>query len=177
MVAIRTTQIVAHETGVADTVDPLGGSYYVEALTDAIEDRSERLLDRVMKIGGAVEAIESGFMASELGRSAYKRLREIETGERISVGVNMYKTDEPVRMSVFKVNPDLEDRQIEKLDKLKKERDGHLTASCLKSVEEAAYDGANLTPAILEAVKAYATVGEICVVLRKVFKEYVPAKY
>jgi methylmalonyl-CoA mutase N-terminal domain/subunit len=177
MVAIRTTQIVAHESGVADTIDPLGGSYFVESLTDEIEDKSKRLLDRVIEMGGAVEAIDSGFMSSELGRSAYKRLREMETGERIAVGVNIYKTNEPIGISVFKVNPDLENRQIEKLDKLKKERDGQRAASCLRSIEEAAAEGVNLTPSILDAVKAYATVGEICGALRKVFKEYVPAKY
>jgi len=122
-IAARTQQIIADETGVPDTIDPLAGSYFVEALTDDIEDSAGKLFDKVEAMGGAMAAIENGFMEAEIGRSAYRDLREVETGERVTIGVNKYQVDEPIPFEITKGDPLEEEKQIGKLRKLKRERD------------------------------------------------------
>jgi methylmalonyl-CoA mutase, N-terminal domain len=171
-VAVRTVQILAHETGIINTTDPLGGSYYIEALTDKIEGKIIKLFEQVEARGGAIKAIESGFISQQIGMSAYKWLKAIESGEKVVVGVNMYKVDEPLSIKIFKVDPALEEKQIERLKKLKAGRDNHKVKNTLKGLKEAVADGVNLVPPILAAVKSYATIGEICGVLREVFGEY-----
>ena len=176
-ISLRTQQIIAYETGVVNTVDPLAGSYYVEALTDEIEDRVTDLFNRVQSMGGAVSAIEQGFMTREIAKSAYQRLKEVENGERVVVGLNRYQVDEPVRLQILKVDPKEEERQIQKLQKLRMERDNSKVKSGLKQLGEAAREGVNLVQPILPAVQAYATIGEICDTLKEVFGEYKETAY
>ncbi|WP_047985385.1 acyl-CoA mutase large subunit family protein [Ornithinibacillus californiensis] len=172
-IALRTQQIIAHESGVADTVDPLGGSYYVEELTDKIESEIEGYLNQIRDIGGAVAAIEEGYMQREIHRTAYETQKRIEKEEEIIVGLNKFKIEEEVNPELLKVDEELERQQKSKLRKIKNERDNDLVDSTLKQLKWAAsQNGENLMPYILNAVKAYASVGEICNVLRKEFGEY-----
>lgn len=171
-VALRTQQIVACETGVADTVDPLGGSYYVEALTDEMEDQATKLFDKIEAMGGAVVAIERGFIEAEISKSAYNDLKQIESGEKVVVGLNKYQVDEPTPMKLMKVDPGEEERQIEKLKRLRRERNNAKVTTTLRELKGAAKEGVNLVEPILAAVKSYVTIGEICDVLRDVFGEY-----
>jgi len=176
-IATRTQQIISEETGVMDTVDPLGGSYYVEALTDELEDKATELFKKVEAMGGAIVAIENGFMEAEIGKSAYKDLREVETGERVRIGVNKYQVDEALSIGMMKIDPLEEEKQLRKLHRLKKERDNDKVKHDLQVIKEAAQDKVNLVPPILKAVKSYTTIGEICGVLREVFGDYQRPKY
>ncbi len=172
--ALRTQQIVAHESGVANTVDPLAGSFFVEELTDRIEEEARGILEEIDRMGGMVAAIERGYVQNRIERSAYLYGKSVENKERIVVGVNEF-TDpgEKVEMDLFRVSPQVREKQVEKLRAVKARRDGKAVARALEAVRAAAEeDGANLMPPILEAVKAYATIGEICGELRKVFGEY-----
>ncbi len=171
--AVRTQQILAHESGVADTVDPLAGSYYVEALTDELERRAEALLNEVEAMGGAVVAIERGLMQKAIQEEAYRFQREVEAGRRIVVGVNAF-TDEtaPPPPPLFRVNAEVAERQHERLSALRRERDVADVTRSLAALRDVAQGDANLLLPILDAVKAYATVGEICGVLREVFGTY-----
>ena len=169
---MRTLQIVSEETGLQNTVDPLGGSYYVEALTDEIEERATKLLEKIEKLGGVVACIDKGFQERLIGESAYEQMRQIKSGEMVHVGVNKYRTDEPIKMNLMKVDPKEEERQIEKVKRLRRERDNEKVEAALKGLKEAALEGVNLFPSVLDAVKAYATGGEICDTLRSVYGEY-----
>jgi methylmalonyl-CoA mutase N-terminal domain/subunit len=172
-VALRTQQIIAYESGVADTVDPLAGSYYVEALTNEIEERAMEYIQKVDDMGGAVAAIEKGFFQREIAESAYRYQKEIEEKKRIIVGVNEYIIeDEKIPIKLLRVDPDVERRQIERLQKLRRERDNRKVKEVLEKLHYAATKNENLMPTIIEAVKAYATLGEIMDVLRKVYGEY-----
>jgi methylmalonyl-CoA mutase N-terminal domain/subunit len=171
-VALRTQQIIAHESGVANTVDPLGGSYCVEALTHRIERQVHDYFDRINDLGGVVPAIERGFFQREIAESAYRFQREIEQHERVEVGVNRYVDAEPVQIPLLKMDPEGERRQIARLQQVREERDSGAVAACLARLEGAARGDENLMPAILDAVRAYATLGEMCGVLRRVFGEY-----
>ncbi|WP_026906632.1 acyl-CoA mutase large subunit family protein [Paucisalibacillus globulus] len=172
-IALRTQQIIANESGVADTVDPLGGSYYIEALTDKIEDEIGVYLKQIKELGGAVSAIEEGFMQREIHRTAYETQKRIEKEEEIIVGLNKYKLDEEVNTELLKVDEELERQQKSFLQDIRKQRDNEMVESTLKQLEWAAKNlEENLMPYILNAVKAYASVGEICNVLRKEFGEY-----
>lgn len=170
--ALRTQQIVAYESGIINTVDPLAGSYFVEALTDELEERATELFNKVQEMGGAIPAIESGFMQSQIMQSAYQFLKEVESGERIVVGVNKFQVDEPTTIKLTKLDETVEERQIEKLKKLRKERDNSKVQKTLKELKEAAIEGVNLVLPCMAAVKAYATIGEICGVLRGLWGEY-----
>ncbi|UCG66891.1 MAG: methylmalonyl-CoA mutase [Deltaproteobacteria bacterium] len=172
-IPLRTQQIIAEETGVTNTVDPLAGSYYVEALTSEIEERVTQLFNEVEARGGALAAIEEGFMTGEIAKSAYQQLRQVESGEKVVVGVNKYQVDEPITIQLLKVDPREEKRQIKKVKQLKKERDNSEVRRTLNELKDAAEKGDNLVPPTLAAVKTYATVGEICDVLREVYGEYV----
>jgi methylmalonyl-CoA mutase, N-terminal domain len=171
-IALRTQQVIAHETGVTDTADPLAGSYFIESLTNEIEERAQELLDRVEDMGGAVAAIESGYMQQEIQEAAVRQQREIESGERVVVGVNKYRNEDEQPQIIFRVNTAIAREQIERLRRLRAERDSAAVEASLSRLGEAARGEDNLMPAILEAVKAYATLGEICGELRGVFGEY-----
>ncbi len=173
-VALRTQQLIAYESGVADTVDPLGGSYYVEALTEETLERAEEYIDKIDELGGAASAIEKGFMQREIQDSAYRYQKEIEKGERVVVGVNKFQVDEQSPMDLLRVDPAVRVSQIERLKALKSERDSNKVKSILSDLRKAAEGSDNLMPCILDAVKAYATLGEICDELRGVFGEYQP---
>ena len=172
-IALRTQQIIANESGVADTVDPLGGSYYVEELTDKMEEEVNKYLEQIKDIGGAVQAVEEGFMQREIHQKAYETQKNIEKKEEIIVGLNKYKLDEEVNPDLLKVNEELEQAQIEVLENVRAKRDQDKVDEILATLRaQAKVHDENLIPPILEAVKAYATVGEICNVLRDEFGEY-----
>jgi methylmalonyl-CoA mutase N-terminal domain/subunit len=172
--ALRTQQIIAHESGVALSADPLAGSFYVEDLTDRIEAEAEALIARLDAMGGAVEAIARGVIQREIQESAYRTQREIEAGERVVVGVNAFRVDEAPPADILRIDPALEARQVQRLRDLRARRDGAAVAAALHALEEAAADpAANLMPFVLDAVRALATVGEIADALRRVFGEYV----
>lgn len=171
--ALRTQQIIAQESGVANTIDPLGGSYAVEYLTNEIEEKAFGYIEKIDGMGGATAAIERGFYQREIAESAYRQQREIESGERIIVGVNMYKDDgEQAPVEVLRVDPELEKRQIEKLKAFKGSRDMGRVEHALKDLRKAAEGDANLIPFIIGAIEAQATNGEISETFREVFGEY-----
>jgi len=174
-VALRTQQIVAHESGVTNLVDALGGSYAVEHLTTRIEREVEEILERVEALGGAVPCIEQGFFQRELANAAYRRQKAIESGDRIIVGLNQYQDEPEQSIPLFKVDPESETRQIQQLRGLRETRDAGAVARTLAAVEDAARRGGNIIPATIEAVKAYATLGEICDTLRKVYGVHQPS--
>ncbi|MFP4200239.1 MAG: methylmalonyl-CoA mutase [Clostridia bacterium] len=171
-IALRTQQILAHESGVADTVDPLAGSFYVERLTDEIEEAAREYIREIDDRGGAPAAIEEGYVQREIQESAYRHQRAVESEERVVVGVNRYRTEEKPRWDILRVDPAIEERQLEKLEELRCGRDsGRVDAALEELTTRAASDG-NLMPPILEAVRAEATLGEITDALRSVFGEY-----
>jgi len=171
-VALRTQQVIAYETAVSDTVDPLAGSYYVENLTDQIEARAQDYIDQIDRLGGAVAAIEKGFVQKEIGAAAYQYQREIEAGSRVVVGLNKFQVKEERLSDLLKVDPSVGDRQVARLKELKSTRDNAAVQKALAELKAAAAGDANLMPLILTAVKALATLGEICDTLRAVFGEY-----
>lgn len=171
-IALRTQQVLAYESGVTETVDPLAGSYYVETLTNKIEEKALEYIRKIDKLGGVIQAIEKGFIQQEIQNSAYQYQKDIEEDKRIVVGVNKFKINEGLPKGLLKVNPEVGRRQIEELKKLKEERDNYKVKENLKSLEKAAKTDTNLMPLILDCVKSYATLGEICDVLRSIFGEY-----
>jgi len=171
-IALRTQQLIAYETGVADTVDPLAGSYYVEALTKEIYERAEAYIHKIDKMGGAVAAIEKGYIQREIQDSAYRYQREIEQEERIVVGQNRFQIEEAKPGGLLRVDPAVRTTQIERLKTLRSKREDERVKKTLSDLKKGAEGNENLMPLILEAVKAYATLGEICNVLRGVFGEY-----
>jgi methylmalonyl-CoA mutase N-terminal domain/subunit len=171
-VALRTQQIIAHESGMANTVDPLAGSYFVESLTNEIKSRAQEYLDKIETIGGALTAIERGYLQREIQESAYRQQRQVETKERIVVGMNDYAMSEATQPTLQRVDQTVCERQAERLAALRRQRGNERVKRALDEIEEAARGTANLMPPILAAVEAYATLGEICDVLRGVFGEY-----
>jgi methylmalonyl-CoA mutase N-terminal domain/subunit len=171
-VALRSQQVVAFETNVCDTVDPLAGSYYIEKLTDEVEARAQEYIDQIDRMGGAVAAIEKGFIQKEIGASAYRFQREIEKGERIIVGLNRFQTHEDKLTGLLKVDPEVGAKQVARLQELKSSRDNTAVQKTLAELKTAAQGTDNLMPPILKAVKALATLGEVCDTLRGVFGEY-----
>ncbi len=171
-VALRTQQIIAYESGVADVIDPLGGSYYVEWLTNEMEERAWEYIHKIEDMGGVIEAIEKGWLQQEIANSAYKYQREVDTKKRIIVGVNEYTTEEHEEVPLLKIDPKVEEEQIARLQKLRRERDNKKVKEILEKLRVEAEKGVNLMPTIIEAVKAYATLGEICDVLREVYGVY-----
>ncbi|WP_132057405.1 acyl-CoA mutase large subunit family protein [Halorussus amylolyticus] len=172
--ALRTQQILAHESGAADTIDPLAGSYYVESLTDDIEDEAFDILDTVDEKGGMLRAIEQQWVQRQIQDVAYERQREIEEEERIIVGVNEFEVDEEPEVDIQEVTEEEEQKQIAHLNDVKADRDDEEVEARLAALREAAEGDENVMPYIVDAVKAYATVGEICNVLRETFGEYQP---
>jgi len=172
-IALRTQQIIAYESGVADTIDPLAGSYYVESLTNALQQKAEEYIARIDEMGGAVKAVENGYMQREIQDAAYEYQRSVESKERIVVGVNQFQIEEPAPEGLLMVDPAVGELQAKKLAALKERRDNLAVANVLDELEQAARGDANLMPVILRAVQSYATLGEICDRLRNVFGEYV----
>lgn len=171
-VAIRTLQIIAEEMGFGSTVDPLGGSYYLESLTTDIENDITAEMSRVADLGGSLTAIDTGYFQSRMTEGAVRRQREFDTGERVSVGVNKYKSDVPLPQTTFRIDWEVEKRQQDALARLKADRDDRLVRETLAEVSRAAEREENVVPAVLEAVRAYATVGEICDVFREIYGEF-----
>ena len=171
-IALRTQQIVAHESGVAETVDPLAGSYYVEALTDRIEKEALEYIEKIDELGGAPSAIDNGYIQKEIQDSAYRYQMEIEAGKRLVVGVNKFQVKEEPAKGLLKVDPSVGEMQKKKLEKLRRTRDNSKVSQGLDNLKEAAQSDKNLMPYILEAARNYATLGEICGILREVFGEY-----
>jgi methylmalonyl-CoA mutase N-terminal domain/subunit len=170
--ALRTQQVIAYESGVAATVDPLGGAYAVEALTDAVEEEAEALLAEMDRRGGALRALESGWQQAEIRESAYRFQKQIESNDTLVVGVNVFEKNEPVPVEVFSVDPSIETDQVERLRAFRARRDGEKAAKALGEVENVANTDANLLPAILGAVESDCTLGEIADRLRGVFGEH-----
>jgi methylmalonyl-CoA mutase N-terminal domain/subunit len=171
-VALRTQQIIAHESGVTNTIDPLAGSYYVEQLTDQMEEEANHYFRQIEALGGVLLAIEAGFFQSEIAEAAYRYQMEIDTHERIIVGVNGYLVDEPTAIPILAMDPTGYDRQVGRLQRLRAERDNTAVQRALVALADGARGRANLMPAIIAAVETYATLGEICDVFREVFGVY-----
>ncbi|MBN1619924.1 methylmalonyl-CoA mutase family protein [candidate division WOR-3 bacterium] len=172
-IALRTQQIVGYESGVTNTVDPLGGSYFVESLTDSIESEAQTYISKIESLGGMISAIEKGFIQKEIQDSAYKYQKDIESNERIVVGVNKFSVEEKPPKGLLRVDPKLRDLQIKKTTEVKKNRNNEKVKKNLSALKVASSDpNANLMPFIVDAVKEYATLGEICSVLRETFGEY-----
>ncbi|MGI6666233.1 MAG: acyl-CoA mutase large subunit family protein [Bacillota bacterium] len=176
-IALRTQQIIAYESGVADTVDPLAGSYYVEKLTDEIEAKAEEYIKKIDDMGGATEAIERGFLQREIQDSAYKYQKAVEAKERLVVGVNSFEVQEEPPKGLLRVNPEIAEAQKKRLASLRAGRDSKAVSSALKEIEKTAKGEGNLVVPIVEAVRNYATIGEICDVLRNVFGTYRPGAF
>ena len=171
-IALRTQQIIGHESGVANTIDPIAGSYHLEQLTRAIEDGARELLTQIDAAGGTLAAIEAGFIQRHVQESAYKAQVAIDAGEAVVVGVNRFQTDEPSTIEVFQVDPELERQQKARVQKVRAERDAGRCRAALDEVARVAGSGENLVPPIIAAVESHATVGEIADTLRGVFGEY-----
>jgi methylmalonyl-CoA mutase N-terminal domain/subunit len=176
-VAVRTQQILAHELGITNTVDPLGGSYFIESLTSQIEKNIYEEFLKVDSLGGAIAAIEKGYYLSAITDGAIRRQKEFDRGERVAIGVNKYRIESKIPFGAFRIDPAIEQKQIERLNQVKKERNAKAVREALEFVREVAKGDENLVPPVLEAVRAYATVGEICNVLRDVFGEYQGREY
>ena len=171
-IALRTQQIAAYETEVTDSVDPLGGSFLIESLTSEIEKEAEEYIKKIDAMGGMIKAIEEGYVQKEIANSAYTYQREVENKERVIVGVNQFTIEELTPSNLLRVNPEVEKVQKQKIEKIKRERDDTLVEKSLQNLKKAAQGVDNLLPPTLDAVKAYATLGEIADVLREVFGEY-----
>lgn len=171
-IALRTQQIIAYESGVANTVDPLGGSYFVEALTDRMEREAQHIFDAINAQGGVIAAIRNGYFHREIADAAYRYQQEIDRGERIIVGVNAFQDDEPITIPILQMDPEGEKRHLERLNRVRRERDQELVKRRLAELRAAAQGTENMMPAILECVRAYCTLGEMCDVLREVFGVY-----
>ena len=171
-IALRTQQIVAFESGIADTADPLAGSYFVENLTKEIEDKSWELMQQIDQMGGSVAAIETGFMQNKIAESAYAYQKAIESNEKIIVGVNQFRNNSEIDIPILKINESIRQEQIKNLQTLKNNRDHQKVADCLLAIKTAAKEGTNLMPPVIEAVEAFCTLGEISDALRTVFGEY-----
>jgi methylmalonyl-CoA mutase N-terminal domain/subunit len=171
--ALRTQQLLAHETGVTRVTDPLGGSYYVEALTDAMEERIAEIMADLESYGGMVKAIEEGYVQRLISEEAYRSQRRLESGESVVVGVNRFQTDEPApEVHGYEMGEADKARQLGRLAEVRRERDAGQVADCLRTLGSAAAGDANLMPHLVEAVKAYCTLGEISDVLRDAWGEF-----
>jgi len=171
-IALRTQQIIAEESGVTNTIDPLGGSYYIEWLTDKMEEETYKYFNKVEKLGGVISAIEKGFFQREIAESAYKYQKEIDANKRKIVGVNEYITEDEITIPILKMDEKGEHRQINRLKKLRKERNNQKLEKYLNKLKKAAEGSENLMPYILNCIRSYGTLGETCDLLREIFGEY-----
>ena len=171
-IALRTQQVIAYESGVANTIDPLAGSYFVETLTDKMEAEAEAYFERIDQLGGVLSAIDCGFFQQEIADAAYTYQVAVDKGQRVVVGVNRYSSAEPLQMDLLKIDPAIEEKQVGRLKELKSRRDNQAVAGSLEELKKCATGSDNLIPKILNAVKLYATEGEIVATLKEVFGEY-----
>ena len=171
-IALRTQQIIAEESGAANTIDPLGGSYFVEALTHQTEAAVYDYFRQIDALGGVIPAIEAGFFQSEIAEASYRYQREIDQQQRKIVGVNAYTNDEPVTIPILETDPQGYARQVTRLQALRQSRDADRVNTSLNAVRRACEEGANVMPHLIETAKAYATLGEITQVMREVFGVY-----
>jgi len=171
-IALRTQQVIAHESGVTNTIDPLAGSYFVESLTSRIEKEAREYIEKIDEMGGILTGIEKGFVQREITQSAYDHQRGVEKKEKIVVGVNKFCESEDSNITTLKISPEVEELQKQRLNQLKEERNAEKVEQTLNELRRVAEGDGNLVPAVLEAVKSYATLGEICDVLREIFGEY-----
>ena len=174
--ALRTQQILAEETGVANTIDPLAGSYFVEALTDEMEGKAWDYITKIDELGGMVAAIEKGYPQAEIAESAFQFQRQVDSGERVIVGVNKHVTDNPP-ITMWRMRPEIQERQLRRLEEVKKTRDQAKVENLLGQIREASVDGENLMPYLIDAAREYATVQEICDVWRDLFGQYTDPGY
>ena len=172
--ALRTQQIIAYESGVADTIDPLAGSYVVEYLTDEISKRAMEYIQRIDDLGGALSAIEKGYMQNEIQDSAYRFQKEVESKGQVVVGVNSFQAEESKDLERLKVNPAIEQNQVKKLADLRKSRDNAKANELMAQLDQAAKGSDNLMPLLVTCMENDLTLGEVCGVLRKVWGEYQP---
>ena len=178
MLALRTQQIIAYESGVADTVDPVAGSYFVEYLTNQIEERASKYIEQIDNMGGAVVAIEKGFMQREIAEHAYRFQKEVEAEKRIIVGVNKFPIEEKIRIEILRIDSKIERKLLKHLNRIKQQRNKRKVDAILNKLRKAAErENVNLMPFMLQAVKEYATLGEICNTLREVFGEHKPTSF
>jgi methylmalonyl-CoA mutase, N-terminal domain len=171
-IALRTQQILQNEVGTTDTADPLGGAYFIETLTDELEERALELIDRVEELGGAVAAIEAGFVQREIEEAAYRYTAEVESGDRVVVGVNAFLEDEPEQIELHRLDPEIERRQLERTARVRAERNAQAAEAALAEVRRVAGTDENLLPVMREALRARCTVGEICETLRQEWGMY-----
>ncbi|MGZ4258185.1 MAG: acyl-CoA mutase large subunit family protein [Gaiellaceae bacterium] len=171
-IALRTQQLLAHEAGGTDTADPLGGSYFIESLTDELVARSRELIARVDELGGAVAAVEQGFIQGEIEEAAFRYSQQVESGEQVIVGVNRYREDEPEQIELQRIDPEAERRQLERTARVRAERDAAAAEAAAARVREAARGSENLLPPLRDALQAHCTIGELCNVLREEFGMY-----
>ena len=174
-IALRTQQIIAHESGVADTIDPLAGSYVIENLTDEIERQAAAYINRIDQLGGALRAIEAGFVQGEIGDAAYAYQRAVEHNEQIVVGMNQFQTQAELHLSRLKIDTSIETEQRQKLAELRQKRDNSRVSELRTQLEGAARGTENLMPCIVACVEGEVTLGEVCNTLRDVFGEYQPS--
>ncbi|MFV2074341.1 MAG: methylmalonyl-CoA mutase family protein, partial [Thermoanaerobaculales bacterium] len=177
LLALRTQQIVAHETGVTDTVDPLGGSYVIERLTEDLERDCYGYFDRIDALGGVLPALEEGFFQREIADASFRYQQEVDRGERILVGVNDYVSEEATEIPVIEIDPDGERQHTERLRRVRSERDETRARACLERIRIDCNGSENVMPALLEAAHAYCTLGEICGVMKEELGEYQPAAW
>ena len=170
--ALRTQQIVAYESGLADVIDPMGGSYYVENLTDQIEEQTEAYLKRIEELGGMVTAIESGWVVQEIAEEAYRFQREVELGERVVVGLNRFNTNEVPPIELHTPDLTVSHSAVKEVQELRRKRDGHALAKALDELKSVASEGGNTMHPTLDVVRAMGTVGEVSGALREVFGEW-----
>ncbi|HYJ64400.1 MAG TPA: methylmalonyl-CoA mutase family protein [Parafilimonas sp.] len=171
-IALRTQQIVAFESGVSDTADPLGGSYFIESLTNEVETAAWKLIKQIDEMGGSVSAIEQGFIQNEIARSAYEHQHKVEAGEKIIVGVNKFQSDKEKIIPLFKIDDNIRKIQVEKLKRLKESRNNIQVKNCLQTLHNKVTSGENIMPAVIDAIENFCTLGEIADELRNVFGEY-----
>ncbi len=171
-IALRTQQIIAYETGVINTIDPLAGSYFIEKLTDEMEEEAFRYFEEIEKFGGVIPAIDAGFFQREIADAAYEYQKKIEKEKKIIVGVNRFEEQEELEIELLKIDPEVEKEQIRRLSRLKSERNNDLVKKDLNELKEAAKGTQNLVPIVLQAARDYVTEGEIISALKEVFGEY-----
>ena len=171
-IALRTQQVIAYESGVADTIDPMAGSYFVESLTDQLEARAIEYIERIDKMGGAVKAIEAGYQQREIHEAAFRYQQAVESKEQIIVGVNDFTVEEDNQGEILRIDLTLEEQQKKKLAAVRAERNQAAAKAALEKIEVTARDSGNLMPVIIDAVRTYATLGEISDAMRRVFGEY-----
>ncbi|PSR06131.1 MAG: methylmalonyl-CoA mutase, partial [Bacteroidetes bacterium SW_10_40_5] len=170
--ALRTQQIIAYESGAPDTVDPLAGSYFVETLTNQVEEEAWKYIEKIDEMGGSTKAIEDGYLQNEIANAAYKYQKDMESGEKVIVGVNKFISEEEQEIDLLHVDDAIRQKQVEKIEEVKKYRNDEAVNKALQAIEQASVSDENMMPYLIDAVEAYATLGEIVDAMKKEFGEY-----